>query len=75
MTLNKLKNIPGSNAWNGVCWIAFAIALAPLAVYYAFSSCYFNTLSISTFRYILVKGLFVPAAILLYGICRFAGTL
>ena len=75
MTLNKLKNIPGSGAFDGVCWIAFAIALAPLTVYYIFSSLHFELLSISTFRYTLVKGLFVPAAILLYGICRFAGTL
>ena len=75
MTLNKLKNIPGSGAFDGVCWIAFAIALAPLAVYYIFSSLYFELLSISTFRYTLVKGLFVPAAILFFGISRLACTL
>ena len=75
MNFNKLKNIPGSGAFDGVCWIAFAIALAPLTVYYIFSTLYFELLSISTFRYTLVKGLLVPAAILFFGISRLACTL
>ena len=75
MNFNKLKNIPGSGAFDGVCWIAFAIALAPLTVYYACSFLKVEVPETEDWIDVLTAGLFVPVAILLCGISRLACTL
>ena len=74
MNLSKLKNIPGSGAFDGVCWIAFAIALAPLTVYYACSFLKTEVPETADWADVLTAGLFVPVAILLCGINRLACT-
>ncbi len=75
MNLSKLKNIPGSGAFDGVGWIAFAIALAPLTVYYACSFLKTEVPETADWADVLTAGLFVPVAILLCGISRLACTL
>ena len=39
MSLRSFKTIPGSGAFAGVLWIAFAAILAPASIYSAFYFC------------------------------------
>ena len=71
----KKSAIPGGSAVNGLCWIAFAVALAPASTYFAFYFWQKLELSRMEFCFTLAAGLLLPAAILLYGISRFARTL
>ena len=71
----KKSAIPGGSAVNGLCWIAFAVALAPASTYFAFYFWQKLELSRIEFCFTLAAGLLLPAAILFYGICRFARTL
>ena len=71
----KKSAIPGGSAVNGLCWIAFAVALAPASTYFAFYFWQKLELSRIEFGFTLAAGLLLPAAILLYGISRFARTL
>ena len=71
----KKSAIPGGSAVNGLCWIAFAVALAPASTYFAFYFWQKLELSRIEFCFTLAAGLLLPAAILFYGISRFARTL
>ena len=71
----KKSAIPGGSAVNGLCWIAFAVALAPASTYFAFYFWQKLELSRMEFCFTLAAGLLLPAAILFYGISRFARTL
>ena len=71
----KKSAIPGGSAVNGLCWIAFAVALAPASTYFAFYFWQKLELSRMEFCFTLATGLLLPAAILFYGISRFARTL
>ena len=75
MSLRSFKTIPGSGAFAGVLWIAFAAILAPASIYSAFYFCKSTELTSAQALGYLGGGAILPAVIFIFGVSRLADTL